>query len=325
MLEGIEVALVLEERSSGMPVRLLTVDDRGTSGGVTSAMSTLSDQRVAGILGPVYDPMVATAAGLRGSNVPLLSPSARLLPEGVAGVMSLSGVDPAAGRALADLVMARAVRQVVLLHPSTPEMQEEARWFREAYLSRGGTIQRVVTFPAATAGFGPFLEEIASLSPRGLVILLPPGGGNIEQLASQITSYGVHEIPNLIRFGNESWASSTALREIDPRHTNGMYAVSRTPQIGELGQGWEEFRVAYEEYFQRTLRTSAPAFGFDAARLLLQAARAGEGIPERTLEALGEIRDFPGATGTLSIVNGRIERRYYPVRIENRLLVPVTP
>jgi branched-chain amino acid transport system substrate-binding protein len=204
-------------------------------------------------------------------------------------------------------------------------MLEEARWFAEAYLSRGGVIRRILTYPAGTTAFGPILEDISALAPRGLVILLPAGGAEIQQLASQLTLYGVDQVPNLIRFGNEMWTSPAALQGVEPRHINGVLAVSRTTGVGELGPGWDEFRREYEMHFRRTLRSSAPAFGFDAARLLLQAARRGGGDPARTLEALQEVRDYPGATGTISIVEGRIERRYYPVRIENRLLVPLTP
>jgi hypothetical protein len=143
------------------------------------------------------------------------------------------------------------------------------------------------------------------------------------QLASQLSFYGVGNLPNLVRFGNESWTSSTALQGVEPRLNNGFFAVSRTTRAGELGPGWEEFRVAYEEHFHRSLRSSAPAFGFDTARLLLQAARRGGGDPERTLQALSELRGYPGATGILSVVDGRIVREYYPVRIENRSLVPL--
>jgi ABC-type branched-subunit amino acid transport system substrate-binding protein len=325
VLEGIEVALAVEERVSGVPIRLITVDDAGTFGGLNAAMSALGQQRIAGIVGPISDPMVAAAAGLRASTVPLLSPSARFVPEDVTGVLSLSGSDPAAGRGLAELVLSRGVRQVVLLRPASPEMQEEARWFRDAYLGQGGTILREVAYPPETTGFREILEDIAGLSPRGLVILLPPGGADLQQLAPQVSFYGLNEIPNLVRFGNESWTSSAALQGIDPRHMNGVYSVSRTVRTGEFGPGWNEFRSAYEEHFRRTLRSLAPAFGFDTARLLLQAARRGGGDPQRTLQALEEVRDYPGATGTLSVVNGRIERHYYPVRIENRVLIPLSP
>ena len=44
-----------------------------------------------------------------------------------------------------------------------------------------------------------------------------------------------------------------------------------------------------------------------------------------TVRALERIRDFPGATGLLSIVDGRIQRAYLPVQIQNRQLTPVAP
>jgi ABC-type branched-subunit amino acid transport system substrate-binding protein len=94
---------------------------------------------------------------------------------------------------------------------------------------------------------------------------------------------------------------------------------------GDHGPGWEEFVQAYEEHFQRSLRSPTPALGYDAARLLIEANRRGDGTPEGTLRALERIRDFPGATGLLSIVDGRIQRTYLPVRIDARRLIPILP
>lgn len=202
-------------------------------------------------------------------------------------------------------------------------MREEALRFREAYQTLGGTVQRELSYPPGSTGFAEVVAQIVALAPRGLVLLLPPGGGEIAQLASQLTFYGLGNVPNLVRFGNDSWTTGNALQGIEPRHINGIFAVSRTTVAGELGPGWEEFEEAYEDHFHRSLRTSAPAFGFDAARLLLRAARTGGGDPAQTLQALMTVEGYPGATGTLSLVDGRIEREYFPVRIENRTLVPL--
>ena len=125
--------------------------------------------------------------------------------------------------------------------------------------------------------------------------------------------------------GSESWTESAALEAIQPRHTDGVLAVTSWPQEGEFGPAWARFVTAYEGHFQQTLRSPTAALGYDAARLLLTASRLGGGLPSGMLRALREIRDFAGATGVLSVVDDRIVRRHYPVRIESRRLVPLSP
>jgi ABC-type branched-subunit amino acid transport system substrate-binding protein len=186
-------------------------------------------------------------------------------------------------------------------------------------------VVRTLTYPGGTTGFGAQLQEVVRLAPSGLVVLLPQGDRDVELLAPQLVFYGVREVEGMVLFGNEAWTLDSVLESLQAPLTNGVLAVSSWPEVGEFGPGWSEFVSAYEETFRRTLRTPTPALGYDAARLLLTAARLGGGTPEGTLRALQEVREFPGATGVFSVIDGRIVRRYFPVRIEDRRLVPLSP
>jgi hypothetical protein len=176
-----------------------------------------------------------------------------------------------------------------------------------------------------TTGFGPHLEEVARVAPQGLVVLLPPGGSDLELLAPQIAFYEVRGLNGMALFGNEAWTYSTSLDLVQTQHTNGVLSVTSWVERGSFGPAWNEFIGLYENHFQRTLRSPTPALGYDAARLLITAARTGGGHATGTGEVLQRIRDFPGATGILSVQDGRIVRRFFPVRIENRRLIAITP
>ena len=321
--DGIEVALVVDEGNSASPARLSFVDDAGDASRVAQAISNMEQDGVVGIVGPLLDPLVEAAGQARSGSLVILSPTARMLPEGADGLFSLTAVDPEAGRALAELVIDQGVRSVVVIHASSPEMAAEARWFREAFESSGGSIRQTFSYEPGAASIQAPLREVVRTRPSGLVLLMPQD--DIPRLAPQIAYYGVDDLPDLRLFGGESWSSESILDGVPPRHTDGVFSVTSRSGSGEFGPGWDGFVVAYEEHFRRTLRSPMPALGYDAARLLLTAARLGGGTPEGTRRALEEMENFPGATGLLSVRDGRIQRVYVPVRLQDRRMIPLSP
>ncbi len=321
--DGIEVALVVNESNGGFPAQLSFMDDGGDPSRVSQAIATLEQDGVVGVVGPLMDPLVGPAGQARSNSIVILSPTARMLPEGSEGLFSLTGVDPEAGRVLAEAVLDQGVRNVVVLHASSPEVSAEARWFSEAFQAGGGSITRTLSYsPGAASIQGP-LQQVVQIRPDGLVLFVPQD--DIPRLGPQIAYYGVDDLPNLRLFAGESWSSEPILEGMSTRHTDGFISVSARTSTGDFGPGWDAFVVAYEEHFRRTLRSPMPALGYDAARLLLTAARLGGGTPEGTRRALEEIDDFPGATGQLSVRDGRIQRSYVPVRLEGGRMIPLAP
>ncbi len=314
--EGIEVALSREEAHGLPPTRLEVEDDGGDAGQAAAALRRLEGAGVFGVVGPLMDPLVRSAVDARIGRLPLISPTARVVPTEAGSVLALTGGDPEAARTLAALARREGVRRVVVMYPDLPEMSQEAGWFRDAFEGAGGTILRSFAFPPRATNFADPMQETVRLAPDGLVLLLPPE--LVELVAPQVAFHGVDDLEGLKIFGNETWSSDAILQGVNPRHTEGVFTVTSREGGTGFGPGWSEFVSAYEEHFQRTLRSPVPALGYDAALLLLRAARDGGGTPEGTARALESIRDFPGATGRLSIVDGRIRRTYLPVRIEGR-------
>jgi len=321
--EGIDVALAMDEGEFSRPILFLPIEDVLDPVAARDAVRSLEQASVAGLLGPLQQTVLEAAARARQTPLPILSPTARFLPQGVDAVYSLNGIDPAAGEALAALVLAREIREVVAIHPASAEMEEEFRWFREAYARGGGAVSWVLNYAPGATSFQEQMREIVLLAPRAVVLVLPPE--DVELLAPQIAFYGVDDLPGLLLFGNQSWTSEGVLQSVQTRSTEGVFSITSWVGQGEFGPGWDRFVEAYEQHYQRSLRSPTAALGFDAARLLLRAAREGGGTPEGTIAAFERIRGFPGATGFLSVVDGRIRRSFVPVRIENRRLVLLTP
>jgi len=319
---GVEVALAGGGLPPGATVSLRALDDGGAPQRAASIMTQLEGAGMIGMIGPLLEPSLDEAARARRASTPMISPTARIVPRGQRGVFSLNSVDPSAYTELAALALRAGVRDLVILHPRDAEMDQAAGYFQEAYQAAGGTIRRTLTYALGTTTFEEPFAEVRRLRPAGLVLLLPPG--EIELVVPQVAYYGVDDMEIAI-LGSEAFASPSVLQEVNPRHTEGVLTVTAREPSGEMGPGWAGFVREYEEHFQRTLRDPTPALGYDAARLLMYAVREGGEDGEEMIRALEAVRDYPGATGLISVIDGRIQRQYRPVRIENRQAVPFVP
>ena len=65
------------------------------------------------------------------------------------------------------------------------------------------------------------------------------------------------------------------------------------------------------------------ALGYDAASLVLQGIFAGAGSTDEISVTLGQVADFSGATGELSVVNGAVRRRHQVVCLNDRIQEPL--
>ncbi len=317
--DGVEVAL-LDERFRG-GVQLRAAEDGGSSARSAAAIGAVEEGAAFAVLGPLSDPGVVEAARARRRGVPIVSPTARALPAGLEGVYSIAGADPRASQALADQAWRDGMRQVVIFHRNDREEIAEYEWFRQAFEARGGQVMRSWSYNPGATTFQEQLQAIARLQPRGLVVFLPPE--DVELVAPQLAFYGVDDVEGLHIYGGTAWTTQGVLQGVPVRHTDGVRSVASHVGSG-FGPEWDRFVTAYEAHFQRTLRNPVPGLGWDAARIVLEAALIGGSTPEGVARGLREIRDLPGATGTFSWIDGRLSRTYYPVRIENRALVPLS-
>jgi len=151
--------------------------------------------------------------------------------------------------------------------------------------------------------------------------VLPIPAEDIPQLAPQLTFYGLDTLGIRV-LGTAGWAEEEVLRGVSRRHTDGV--VVATPyRAGENPPGHAGFVAAYESRFRRSVRDAVPALGWDAASLLLLALRSGARTPNEVARALSDVRGFPGATGVLSMEDGRIVREHYLVCLQDGRPLPL--
>lgn len=314
--EGIRARLAAAERLGELPAILEIRDDSGNVQSLPPLISDLTSQEVLAIIGPLGNRTLEAAARARSRPVPIVSPTAPTLPEGSEAVYSLSGPDPGAAIALARYATSRGLDSAVVLHSRSRTSTFEAERFEEEYEQLGGAVLERLNYAPGSSFFEEPLEVVRERLPAALVLPIP--AGDIELLAPQITYYGLDTL-GVQLLGTEDWTEPEVFESVPARHLNGV--VAATPQDAV----WERFVEDYEETHQQTLRSRIPALGYDAAGLLLEAVATGARDPEELRRALESIENYPGATGLLSVRDGRIVRSYRLVRLRDGELIPAAP
>ncbi len=106
-----------------------------------------------------------------------------------------------------------------------------------------------------------------AILPAGMFLPLQPG--DIQLFAPQITFYGMDTLGVQI-LGTSGWTDPAVVQEVDSRHTDGVVAATARLTQDET-EAFRHFREAYEAQFHKTLRNDVPAYGYDAAALVLEA------------------------------------------------------
>ena len=314
--EGIRIALEQFGQAQGDrgAAELVIQDNAGVIGNAPRLLAALASADALGVIGPLQDGALSEVARQRRGPLAVISPTAPIVPEGAVGVYSLAGEDPAASRALARYAFGSELHTAVVMYPESRDATFEARSFVDAFESLGGSVLREFPYPANATFFGEQLREVDSLRPDILVLPLP--ARDVELMAPQVTFYGLDSLEIRV-LGTAGWTEDDMLSRVDTRHTNGVVAASPRPPEGET-EGYRRFVDAYEAYHQRTLPSTVPALGYDAAALLLEGIRMGASTPAQLLANLEEISNFPGATGVFSIEEGRVVREHFVICLEDR-------
>lgn len=295
--------------AAGHPLELVVRDDFGSPQRDAILVRELAASGVIAFIGPLLGEGVAAAARARpDSDLVIISPTASSQPTG-ANVYSLNAGDTRGAEALGEYAMRHGFTRIGVLFPATTEYRQRAQAFVRAVQAAGGRIAVQVPYDSATTTFGAYLERVGAAHVDALFV--PASERDIRQLAPQVAYYGLTGVQLL---GNAAWVSESVLREVPARVLEGVIAA--TPLVKESPLvDWGAFVGRYEAQRRQSLDNPFPALGFDAARLLLHAVPAGTARPATLADALAHTADFRGASGILSVLDGRVVRRPFLVRI----------
>lgn len=322
LADQIEEGIRSAAAAAGLPgrVEIVVEDDGGTAEGAARGMQALERAGAVVVVGPLVEPELSAAVLARERPIPLISPTASHVVAGAENVYTLGGPDLAGARALARWAAGSGISRVALLHPRGTESEEEASAFTEAFRAAGGSVLGRFLYDQGTTYFQTHMRSIEALLPDALVLPIP--AEDVEIVAPQITFFGIDTLDVRI-LGTGGWTRQDVLGAVSARHTDGVVAITPDPIGQSQSPGAQALVRAYERLYRRTLRSSVPAVGYDAAALMLEALRGGARSPTNIAAALGRITDFPGATGQLGIENGRAVRGNQLVCMHNRTMSPI--
>ena len=146
---------------------------------------------------------------------------------------------------------------------------------------------------------------------------------DVELVAPQVTFFGLDSLGIRV-FGTAAWSQDEVLEVVDTRHTDGVVTASPYP-VDEVFPAHLKFVEVYEDLFQRSLPSLSPSLGFDAASLLFKGIEMGARTNEELVRALNRIIDFPGATGILSVEDGKVLRKHFVACLQDRRRTRISP
>ena len=317
-IEGLEAGAQLA-RQSGVNVEVVVEDNLGTASGSVRGVNALLVRGALAILGPLDAGNVRAAVGAAPRDLVFFSPTARQLPYGRRGVYSLAAGDPGAGRVLARALRDLGYVDAVIIHPRSSRESVEMDAFRLEFLSLGGAIARRIRYTSGETTFEEYLTTAKLLEPSVLVVAAPPA--DLELLAPQIAFFGLDEIELQVA-GTAGWTDPLVVDGVASRHTDSVIAVSTIPP-GAVREPPPEFVGAYEALFRRSLTSMIPVAGLDLLGMALNAHREGARTRGEVIATLEGLDPFEGVTGTYSFTEGRLARKFYPVRIVEGALHPL--
>lgn len=301
--DGIELAVEEVNAAGGVKgkkVKVLYEDDKSTTQEASQKVRQLIDRdKVVAILGEVASSR-SLAGGLiaNTSHVPMVTPSSTAVEVtlGREWVFRTCFTDDQQGQVAARFVYNELKKKKVGVFYAAQDTYSSglARSFRDEIKKLGGEIAIDKGYQKGETNFTTYLNELKAANAE--IIFVPNYYNEMVQIARQAKQAG---IPGSMFMGGDGWDSAN-LVEGAGAELEGAYFTNHYAPDGPSTNS-KQFLGAFQGKYKHQ-PSSLSAMGYDATRLLFDAiGRATEVTPDAIRKALSETKDFPGATGTMTM------------------------
>jgi branched-chain amino acid transport system substrate-binding protein len=309
-LAGMRLAAARINRRGGVlrrRVRVLAADSRSRPRAVARAVKRLIEEKGVVALGGLNDSTLALAAGpvAQRARIPFVTSGATLptLPRRVGSYFFMAAFgDDAQAHAVADVARddLRAKSAFLLVDRSADFTRALARFFRQRFLARGGTIAGVLSYETGERDFAAAMAQIRAQQPPPDVLFFSGLPSEAGPLVRQARTAGLTQ-PILSGDGFDTPLIGEEAGDLadDVYYSTHVALDSSAPSV-------RRFVAAYRERYGRAPENAFAALGYDTMRLIANAIRrARSATPGAIRRALAATRGFPMVTGTLSYARGR--------------------
>lgn len=298
------IRLAIEEKNAiggikGKHIRLVSEDNQGKPDETATVVRKLiTRDHIVALLGEVASTRSLVAGPIaQQAHIPMISPSSTNPDVTKVGdyVFRVCFIDPVQGS-----VMARFARENLKLSKVAVLKDQKsdysiglAEFFDKKFKEMGGQIVGEATFQAGDTDFKAQLTQIRGEKPEA--IFIPAYYTEVGLIARQVKQLGI----KAILLGGDGW-DSPKLFEIGQDAVEGAYFSNHYSTESPV-PATQEFLRKYKAKYKETPDGLAAA-GYDAANVLIAAMeRAPDLKPASIKAAIATTKDFPGATGTITI------------------------
>lgn len=291
----------------GRDLELIAADSRSRPGAVARAVRTLIRDRQVVALGGLNDSTLALAAGpvAQRSGIPFVTSGATLptLPKRIGNTFFMAAFgDNTQAQAVADLARnnLHAHSAFVLVDRGSDFTRALARFFRQGFAERGGTITGELSYTSGERDFGAAMAAIRAQSPPPDVLFFSGLPSEAGALVRQARAAGLTQ-PIL---SGDGFDTPLIGRRAGALADDVFYSTHVA--LDSPARRIRRFVAAYRKRYGRRPENAIAALGYDTARLLADAIRrARSDEPTAIRRALAATRHFPMVTGTVSYAPGR--------------------
>lgn len=303
---GIDLAIEEANQAGGVvgkKVRVIVEDDQGKPEEAQTVVTKLINKdRVVAVLGEVASSRSLAAAPVCQSNrIPMITPSSTNPKVTQIGdyIFRVCFIDPFQGFVMAKFAsQSLKFKNVAILRDIKNDYSVGlADVFVENFKKMGG---RITTDQSYSEGDTDFSAQLTSIRATGPEAIFVPGYyTEVGLIARQARKLGL-TIPLM---GGDGW-DSPKLWEIGGEALNDCY-YSNHYSVDDPSPAIQKFVADYKKRFNQVPDAIA-ALGYDAARILFHAfQQAGGTDPAKVRDALSQVKDFPGVTGSITIDSNR--------------------
>jgi branched-chain amino acid transport system substrate-binding protein len=284
----------------GRKVKVVIEDDQSKpEEAVNAVLKLINQDKAVAIIGEVASTRsLAGAAICQRSHVPMLSPASTNPKVTKVGnyIFRNCFTDNFQGWAMAHFAMTDLkIKRFAVLYDVTQDYSTGLRdFFKEAVKKDGGQIVADESYSGTDIDFRPQLSKIKNAQPDAIYV--PGYYTQVGSICKQARDLGI-TVPLL---GGDGWDSDrTAATGGDA--VNGCYFTNHYSADQDRPEV-KQFVDAYKKKYNGKTPDAMAILGYDAMRLMCDAITRAKSTKDKDIrDALAATKDFPGASGTITI------------------------